>query len=157
MPISRSTLLSLSGAILLFACGEQQRPFHFTVPRGTDIDNSFDRVARALADSGHPPITVERHTGLITTKWEDAGVSFGTIQGKPATLVKRFLVTVTKGSAEAEVAVRMELRKCAADGFTIDETELKGTCEAMGDLPEPQQREVDLLGQGLEQTLSKGQ
>src|SRR5262249_32008552 len=130
----------------------------FTAPRGTDIDNSFERVTRALADSGHPPITIERGSGLITTKWEDTGMSFGLVEGKTATLVKRFHVTVQTGASGAEVTVKMELKKCAAGGYTIkDDTDLVGSCEAMGDLPDPQQREVDQLGQGLEQTLSKGQ
>lgn len=146
----------LGSALALVACGEQQRPFHFSVPKGTDIDNSLDRVARALADNGHPPLTVERHTGLITTKWEDTGKTDGLLSDKPATLVKRFQVTVEKSPAGADVTVRMELKRCAA-GYKIDDTELTGTCEAAGALPDPEQREVDVLGQTLEQGLAKGQ
>ena len=159
MSVSRPALpLLMSAALALAACGgDQQRPYHFTASRGTDIDNSFERVARALADLGHTPVTVERGSGLITTKWEDTGMSFGLVEGKTATLVKRFHLTVQKGASGDEVTVKIELKKCA-EGFTIKEdTDLVGTCEAMGDLPDPQQREVDQLGQGLEQTLSKGQ
>jgi hypothetical protein len=135
------------------ACVAPQRSYQFTVPHGTDIDNTQEATTRALTDEGHPPAAVEGE--LITTVWEETGQSDGTLEGKPATLLRRFRINVAKGPSADDLTVEMDLRRCASGAYKIHETELSGTCEPK-DLSPAEERAIDVLGGRLKETLAGG-
>jgi hypothetical protein len=139
---------------LVFSCVGEQHKVQFSLPRGDDIDNTVESTGRALTDEGHPPAEVEASSGLIMTAWEDTGQSDGTLEGKPATLLKRFRVTVAKGASENEITVEMDVRRCA-EGFVAGASTLTGSCEEK-ELQHAHQRELQVLGERLRATLSAG-
>jgi len=136
---------------LLTACAGEQHKAEFSVPHGSDIDNTLEATSRALADEGHPTAEVEMSTGLITTAWEESGQNDGTLDGKMATLLKRFRVTVEKGASENNVTIEMDLRRCA-EGFVIGASTLTGSCEDK-ELQHAHQRELETLGSRLRAAL----
>jgi hypothetical protein len=151
--IMRPSLLLLAAPLALLACVSPQRPFHFVSPHlANDVT---DTVARTLAANGHQPAQIDRRTGIVITKWEDTGFRYGFVQGKEATLVRRYTVTIAPGSVGDDVTVRQDGKRCQTGGFTLGDLEVRGPCEVSNDLIEQHQQELDALGATIQGALSQ--
>lgn len=141
---------ALLAALALAGCTTPQRPFQFIAP---PLPDAADAAARALAANGHAPASIDRQAGIVLTKWEDTGFNYGFVQNQPASIVRRFTVTLAPGPAGTNVVVRMDAKRCQKGGFTIGDLDVRGPCEALDGILEQQQREVDQLGLSLRQAL----
>jgi hypothetical protein len=152
-PMKPSLLFLLAAPLALAACVSPQRPYHFVAPHLAD--DVADTVARTLAAQGHQPAKIDRRAGIITTKWENTGFRYGFVMNKPATLVRRYTVTIAPGSVGDEVTVRQDGKRCQELGYYIEEPEVLGICVVEGSLVEQHQQELDSLGQTIQGALSQ--
>jgi hypothetical protein len=143
----------LGAPLALLACTAPQRPFHFVSPHV--VGDVTDTVARTLAASGHQPVTIDRRTGIVITKWEDTGFRFGFVEGKEAVIVRRYTVTIAPGSVGDDVTVRQDGKRCQMGGYTLGDVEVRGPCEVANDVVETHQRELDALGATIQGALSQ--
>jgi hypothetical protein len=143
----------LLGAIplSLASCMEPQRPVHFVAPH--KADDAVDVVARALASNGHEPSKIDRQTGIVYTRWEDTGFGYGFVQGQKATLVRRYLVTVSRGPSGVDVLLRSDQKRCQEGGYTIGDLEVRGACVVADGLVAKHQKQLEELGQALQAAL----
>ena len=148
-----SLLFLVAAPLALLACTSPQRPYHFVAPHLAD--DVADTVARTLAAQGHEPAKIDRRAGIITTKWENTGFRYGFLMAKPATLVRRYIVTIAPGSVGDEVTVRQDGKRCQELGYYIVEPEVFGICATAGSLVEQHQEELDSLGQTIQGALSQ--
>jgi hypothetical protein len=147
------SVLLLAAPLALLACLAPQRPFHFVSPRvSADV---VDSVARTLAANGHQPANIDRAVGIVTTKWEDTGFKYGFVQGKEATLVRRYTVTIAPGAAADDVTVRQDSKRCQTGGYTLGDLDVRGPCEVEDALIPQHQQELDALGQTLQGALAQ--
>jgi hypothetical protein len=138
-------------ALVVCGCAQEQRPFKFVVAQVAD---PVDTVARSLAQAGFVPATVDRQTGILTTRWEDTGFLYGQLQNVGATIVRRYTVTIGPVSTGSEISVRAETQRCAQGSTTISDAGVSGTCERMDGLVPKHQDELDHLGATLRQALN---
>ena len=143
-------LVALS--VSLFACGEPQRPATF-VTSGTP-EASIDTVARTLAAEGHTAPAVDRRAGIVNTEWKDTGFMYGQVNGVTANIVRRFTVVLAPAAQGSNVTVRIDAKRCA-QGFTIENNDVKGSCEEITALPGSFQGDIDSLGAKIRAALSK--
>jgi hypothetical protein len=141
---------------VLFAagCADVQKPYQFTAPHPPN--DAVDNVARTLAANGHQPQNIDRQTGIVTTKWEDTGFGYGFVQNVKANIVRRFTVTIAKGSTGTGVTVRMDGKRCQEGGYTIGDVDVRGACETMDEIVPSHQKDLDSLGMQIQQGLSTG-
>lgn len=143
----------LAAPLGLLACTAPQRPFQFVSPHlNADVT---DTVARTLAANGHQPATIDRRTGIVNTKWEDTGFRYGFVQGKEATIVRRYTVTIAPGAAGDSVTVRQDGKRCQTGGYTLGDLEVRGACEVANEVIEQHQQELDALGATIQGALSQ--
>lgn len=148
-----SLFLLLAAPLALAACVSPQVPYHFVSPHlGEDATAT---VARTLATNGHQPASIDRRNGIVMSKWEDTGFHYGFVQGKEATLVRRYTVTIAPGSVGDEITVRQDGKRCQVGGYTLGDLEVRGPCEVVSDLIEMHQKELDALGQSIQGSLSQ--
>src|SRR5437763_1112928 len=95
---------------LLAGCAQQQQPYRFALPQPPA---TLDVVSGALASLGQPVAATNAAAGVLQTEWRDTGFGYGYIQSVPATIVRRYIVTVAAGPPSgANVLVRAEVQKC---------------------------------------------
>ena len=145
-------VLCLSLGASMIGCAAAQRPVEFMVPESKDAP--YDRVSRELAANGFSPVTGNRESGIIHTKWQDTGYKYGFIQEQPATIVRRFTVVVSRAEGSVRLILRADVKRCVQDGFTVDDTDVRGSCEVMDGLVPSHQAELDRLGAKLRSALS---
>ena len=134
---------------LLFACAQQQQPYRFALPQPPA---TLDVVAGALASLGQPVAASNPAAGVLSTEWRDTGFGYGYIQSVPATIVRRYIVTVASAQPSgASVQVRAEVQKCA--GAAVTATTVSGPCEQIDGLVPKHQEELNALGAQLRQSL----
>ena len=144
-------VLVVVGAVA--ACTQAQKPYTFVAPNAPT--DAVEITARTLAQSGHEPARVDAATGIVMTKWEDTGFGYGFVQGQEATIVRRFTVTLAKRAAGMEVIVRQDGKRCQKGGFTLGDVDVRGPCEAMNEVVDRHQKDVDDLGARLRQALAQ--
>ncbi len=149
MSLKWSALLGV--AIALIGCAQEQKPFRFVV---TQLADPVDTVARALAQSGFVPATVDRQSGILTTRWEDTGFLYGQLANVGASIVRRYTVTVGPASTGAEISLRAETQRCAQGSTRVTDAGVEGTCERMDGLVPKHQDELDHLGATLRQAMN---
>ncbi|MDC3987692.1 hypothetical protein KEG57_44920 [Polyangium jinanense] len=142
--------------LLLGACGgflpHPQQPYRFTAA-SADGDPA-DVVARHLASEGYSPANVDKEVGLVQTQWQDTGLGYGFVQDTPATLVRRFTVTIARTANGNDILLRADLQRCPKGRFTIDSTGVRGPCVAAEEHYEQNQQELDGLGARLRTALN---
>ncbi|AKV04205.1 hypothetical protein AKJ09_10868 [Labilithrix luteola] len=150
---SLRSICSLAFAVAtLVGCGSPQKPAVFAT--SAKIDTGVDTVARTLASEGYSTAHVDRQAGIVHTEWKDTGFLYGQVQQRNATLVRRFTVVLAPQGEGSQVTVRMDLKRCAQGGFSIDGAEVRGPCEEAELVPEKMQEELDLLGGKVRTALS---
>jgi hypothetical protein len=117
-------------------------------------DAGLDTVSRTLAAEGHGQGTVDRQAGIAYSQWKDTGFLFGQVQGVSASIVRRFTVILAPSGDGSSVVVRMDAKRCAQGGYSIEGSEVRGPCEEMTDIPGSFQEEVDALGGKIKQALA---
>ena len=142
--------LSLVALVALVACGVEQKPATF-VTSGTP-EASIDTVARTLAANGHTAPGVDRRTGIVNTEWKDTGFGYGQVNGANATIVRRFTVVLSPAAQGSSVTVRIDAKRCGA-GFTIENNDVKGSCEEISALPGSFQADIDSLSAKIQAAL----
>lgn len=143
------TLLSLS---TLLGCMQVQRPYMFSVP--ATADSPTGAVARTLAANGQEAENIDERIGIIQTRWQDTGFLYGSFGNTPATIVRRYTITLAPNATGHEVILRADLQKCPKGGFSIGGREVRGLCEVIDGVPESFQQDLDTLGTRLQQSLS---
>lgn len=139
-------VLAASGAS--GGCAEVQKPVRFTL--AAQGNGALDETVRALAVSGHIAGSVDRQAGIILTQWRDTGFMYGSVQGATATIVRRYVLTVTPTSTGADLILRADTQRCAQGTFTVvDGGVLQGACEQLDGLVPKHQEEMDALGATL--------
>ena len=123
-------------ALVLAACGAPQKPAEIAGPPPAD---AWARVSAALAAEGHVPDAANSTDALVVTEWRDTGFGYGFVDGQKATIVRRFLVAIGPTST----TVRVDAKRCAVGGFTIDGVDVRGRCENISEIPGPIQEELD--------------
>ena len=145
-------LLLVGLVTLSLACGAPQKPATFVT--SATLESGIDVVARTLAANGFQSPAVDRQSGIVTTEWKDTGFMYGQIQGGTATIVRRFTVVLAPAGQGANVTVRMDAKRCAQQGFVVENAEVHGHCEEMPVIPEKFQLEVDALAAKVQQALA---
>jgi hypothetical protein len=133
-------------------CGSPQRPVTFV--SSAKMDGGLDTVSRTLAAEGHGSAALDRQAGIAHTEWKDTGFLFGQVQGTSASIVRRFTIILSPSASGSNVTVRMDAKRCAQGGFTIEGADVRGPCEELGVIPESFQQEVDTLGGKIQQALA---
>lgn len=136
----------------LAGCGSPQKPAVFAT--SAKIDTGVDTVARTLATEGFSTSHVDRQAGIVHTEWKDTGFLYGQVQQRNATIVRRFTVVLAPQGEGSQVTVRMDVKRCAQGGFSIDGAEVRGPCEETDVVPEKMQEELDMLGGKVRSALS---
>lgn len=136
----------------LVGCGSPQKPAVFAT--SAKIDTGVDAVARALATEGYAASHIDRQAGIVHTEWKDTGFLYGQVQQRNATIVRRFTVVLAPQGEGSQVTVRMDVKRCAQGGFSIDGADVRGPCEETEIVPEKMQEELDILGGKVRTALS---
>ena len=123
-------------SLALAACGAPQKPAEIAGPPPADAKA---RVSSALAAEGHVPDATSSTDALVVTEWRDTGFGYGFVDQQKATIVRRFLVAIGPTST----TVRVDAKRCAVGGFTIDGVDVRGRCENISEIPGPIQEELD--------------
>jgi len=80
--------------------------------------------------------------------------SYGQVQGTSASIVRRFTVVLSPAAQGSNVIVRIDAKRYARGGFSIDGADVRGPCEEMSDIPGQFQEEVDALGSKIQSALA---
>lgn len=140
----------LSSLLMIVGCAHEQQPARFTLAQpGTTLD----AVVGALTSLGQNVAATNPAAGVVQTEWRDTGFGYGFIQNVPATIVRRYVVTVSAQPGGTQVLVRADVQKCAQ--ATVTPTAVSGPCEAVDGLVPKHQQELDALGAQLRQSLAK--
>ncbi len=142
-----SRLALIASLVLTSACGAPQKPVTFAT--STKPDAGLDVVSRTLAAEGQGNPSVDRQAGIARTDWQDTGYLFGEVNGKSASIVRRFTVVLAPTTNDSSVTVRIDAKRCAQGHFAIKEAEVRGQCVEMSVVPTHFQEEVDALGEKL--------
>ena len=135
------------------ACVSVQRPVTFVTSAGPSA--GIDVVARTLAAVGtFAPDTVDRQANVVMTRWNDTGYPYGTVQAVPASIVRRFVVSLSADTEGTTVGVRIEAKRCPhAEGYTAGSVDIERSCEEESTLPDRFHTELEVLAARLEQAL----
>ena len=134
--------------LALAACGAPQKPAEIAGPPPAA---ARARVSAALAAEGHVPDAANSTDALVVTEWRDTGFGYGFVDGQKATIVRRFLVAIGPSST----TVRIDAKKCAVGGYTIEGVDIRGRCEDTPEIPGPMQTELDGLAAKVKTALGK--
>ena len=85
-----SILLLLCGFVI--ACTAPQKPYQFPIQSGTN--EALPKIRALLAQNGHETELMDPEAGIIHTRWVDTGFMMGEVQGRTATIVRRYTVTL---------------------------------------------------------------
>jgi hypothetical protein len=152
--MTNATRVATSGAVgalvlvgaLLAACGAPQKPIEIA---GAPPADAKSRVSAALASEGHVPDANASNDNLVVTEWRDTGFNYGFVDQQKATIVRRFLVSISPTST----TVRLDAKRCAVGGYSIEGVDVRGRCEDVADIPAPIQTELDKVGAKLQTAL----
>jgi hypothetical protein len=148
----RMRIQILAVVALLAACGGPQKPAVFVT--SATLDTGIDTVSRTLAADGQGMPTVDRKAGIVTTAWKDSGFLYGQVQGTNATILRRFTVVLAPAESGSNVTVRIDAKRCAQGGFSIDGSDVRGPCEEISVIPGSFQEDIDALGAKLRAALA---
>ena len=139
----------LCSALLVAACAQQQQAYRFALAQPPS--GIIDKISTALTSAGQSVAATNPGAGIVQTEWRDTGFGYGFVQGAAATVVRRYVVTVSQQPTTTVVQVRADVQKCAQ--ATVRPTEVIGTCEPMDGLVPKHQDELNVLGAQLKQSL----
>ena len=134
--------------LTLLACTSPQRPFQFSSQ--SHKSQAMPNLRAALAEQGLETGYIDEEAGIIRTTWQDTGFMFGTVQGRTATIVRRYTVIVVQQNTGLSLTLRADTKRCAQGGFEFFGEMVTGACEGMTQLVGPHQEELDNLGRGLQ-------
>ena len=152
MKCSALVVLASLALASVAGCGSPQRAVTFAT--AAKVETGLDVVSRTLAAEGHGSPAVDRQAGIAHTEWKDTGFLYGQVQGTTASIVRRFTVVLAPSAEGANVTVRIDAKRCAQGGFSIEGSEVRGPCEEMSVIPERFQDEIDSLGAKLQNALA---
>src|SRR5690349_6790138 len=126
-------------------CAEPQRPYQFTTSQMAR--DPIEALAAAMTQASQTPVVVDPQTGNVNTRWVDTGVRSGTVQGREATIVRRYSAKLVHGAFGNDVALSANTQRCAVGGFVLTELNVEGTCVPMEHLLPEHKEELMRLGQ----------
>lgn len=145
----------LAACILVSACAQTQQPYRFSLSMaGAGAPVPIDDVVRALAQSGQTAQAVDERAGVIHTQWQDTGFMYGDVQGSTATIVRRYIVTLSPASGGTDIQIRIDAQRCGQGNFTIGDRGIRGTCEHMDVVVGKHQEELNALGAQVKDALA---
>lgn len=145
----RSALLLLG---LVAGCAATQQPYRFSAPATSEA--AVAAVVRALAQNGLTTTAVDPRAGVVHTQWQDTGFMYGQVGNATATIVRRYIVTLSPSATGSDIQVRADTQRCAQGSFATDGAgALQAGCEAMNGLVPKHQQELDALGAQLRSAL----
>lgn len=151
----KNALFSVSLLALTALCGSgcaaAQKPAVFVTT--ASIETAEGELVRTLSNEGYPTANVDKKSNVIETEWKDIGALSGDPSGA-GSIVRRVTVRLEPTTGGATVSVRMDAKRCERGSYTVDRSEVRGTCEDLGSIPEKLQQEVDSLGFKLQNALS---
>jgi len=150
--MNRVLAIVLSG-LLVLACGALQKPVHFTTT--AKLDTAIETVVETLTSIGLRPQKVGRQSNVVQTRWKDSLVVNGKVKGKPATVLRRFVVTLLPEGDKLNVTIRMDGKRCQSIETKASGSDRHGPCEELTVMPKKLQEELYGLGQKLEQALKQ--
>lgn len=137
-------------AQLASGCAGAQKPAVFVTT--ASIETAEGELVRTLSSEGYPTANVDKQANVIQTEWKDLGA----ISGDPASnasFVRRYTLHLDPTSGGATVSIKMDLKRCERGAYTVDRSEVRGTCEDLASLPDKLQQEIDALGIKLQSAL----
>lgn len=143
--------LCLSGALALLGCAQPQKPYFFSSP--PLARDPIEALAAAMTNNGLMPVVVDPTTGTVQTRWEDTGLRNGIVKEKPATILRRYTVTLAHSPGGNDVTVRANAQRCVVGSFTLGEFDVQGTCEPMDRLLQQHMDDLYRLGSRLAQAM----
>ena len=154
--MKRFALLLLS--VVAVGCAATQQPVRFHAPAAATQVQPIDNVVQALAQNGHTADKVDRQANVVHTQWQDTGFMYGQVGNATATIVRRYIVTVSMPadnnlSAGADILLRADTKRCVQGTFSSDNQALPANCEQMDGLVPKHQKELDSVGAQLRASL----
>lgn len=144
-------IIPFIAAGLLAGCLHAQRPVRFEGPAAL----ALEVLARELTAQGLEPAELDEPRGLLRTRWQNLSFLYGEIDGREATLWRRYAIVVQRRPGDSLLTVRMEVRACRV-GTRVDvDNELVGACNELPGLMEDHQAELERLGAELEAALGR--
>lgn len=149
-------LLSISvlASAVLLACTHPQQPYQFAY--SGDQALTLESISRALAMNGQQVAQVDPAAQVAFTSWQDTGFRYGKIDGADATILQRYIATISPQGAQSFVVLRIDSKRCATGGWQVNGAMVTGRCEAMDGVVESQQSDLNQLGQNLQSSLATG-
>jgi len=132
---------------------QTQRPYQFTA--AAQPEDPIQALTRILVANGQTPVQGDPQAGIIQTRWENTGFGYGFIHSAPASIWRRYSVTVARREGSADVTVRADTQRCVEGASTLDGINILGDCTtqfAEGLVP-AHQRQLDELGARLRSAL----
>lgn len=145
----RRILLCLLG---LAACAQPQKPYFFSSP--PQARDPIESLAAAMSSNGLMPVVVDPSSKMVQTRWEDTGLRNGIVKERPATIVRRYTVTLQHSPSGNDVTVRANAQRCMVGSFTLGEFDVQGTCEPMDRLLPQHLDELYRLGGRISQAMN---
>ena len=154
--IMKKLSLFILATALLIGCGAPQKPYSFNV--GGTKTEVIDAAVRTLALEGHQVDTVDEQAGVIHTKWRDTGYggpytdhSQGYAIEKHRSVIQRIIVAMTPHNDGQLITLRTDVKDCEGSGLRINDEVVTGACSPARRIPGRLQKELDALGQKLQQ------
>lgn len=147
-------VVGLVSVLLGGVCGctpPPQRPYVFNTPQMAR--EPIEALTTAMRDSGHVAVHVDGAQGLVQGRWDDTRQRAKPIDDKETTIVRRFTARLERGSFGHEVTLSAEAQRCVINAFTLTETDVTGSCEALPRLPARQEEELKKLGGRLQRLM----
>jgi hypothetical protein len=151
LPWIAGAALGLLGSLTV-GCLPPQRPYQFTTAQMAR--DPIEALTASFTQLGLVPGLVDPKAGIVQSRWEDTRRRAAPIKDRDAVIVRRFVARLEHGSFGNDISVSTEARRCVQLGFTLTENDLTGTCEPLGRLDEPLQKELSSLGSRLQQAMS---
>ncbi len=133
------------------ACVHAQRPARITAPAAL----SLEVLARELTALGLEPETLDEPAGILRTRWQNLNFLYGEIDGREATLFRRYTLVVHRRPGDSELTLRADFRVCPAGTRPDRQGRLPARCRPLGGVIEEHQAELDALAARLEQALGR--
>lgn len=127
--------------------GGLQKPYVFETRARPDAATV---AIQALADLDHPSAPAEGDPNKIRTDWSRTGVRYGYAGGRPAQLVRRFVLELMPEDGKLVVQVKVELLACSEVAMLGGDYRAGRDCNHVEDVREADQRDVQRIGTAIE-------
>ncbi len=141
------------GLVLGFATGcggSVQKPYTFETRSRSDATTV---AIQALTDEGYPASPTEGNPNRVRSDWKNTGTRYGYAGGRPAQLVRRFIIEMTPGEGpdgKLTVQVKSEALACSEVAIMAGEFRPGRDCNLVEESNPADQRDVDRIGAAIE-------